>query len=199
MNAQAILIKIEEDAKETAGRIKADATARAEERKAASREKIEGMYQAMLAQAAREGDELEQRMLRMAELDARKALLQKKRALMDEAFERAAALLAELPNPEKRAYFQKQIVRCATGSETLRVGDRQAGWYDDAFIAEVNRALEGAGKPGKLVASGTPYPGCTGVVLLTGGAEVHCTMEAALEEARVYMEQQVAAELFTQA
>ena len=199
MNAQAILIKIEEDAKETAARVASDAQARAEEWKTASLEKIEGMYQAMLAQATREGDEMEQRMLRMAELDARKALLQKKRMLIDEAFTRAAARLSEMPASDLRAYFLRQTVRYAAGNETVMAGDTRAEWYDEAFVAEANQQLVTAGKQGMLKSSQERYPGCAGVVLAAGGAEIHCTLNAALDEARADLEQQVAATLFSQA
>ena len=81
MNADAILIKIEEDARQTAERMLSDAHAKVNALKAASREKIEEMHAAMLQKATADAAELEQRMLRMASLDERKALLVQKRDL----------------------------------------------------------------------------------------------------------------------
>lgn len=196
MNAQAILTRIEEDAREAAARVASEATARAAEWTAASRDKIEAMHQTMLAQANRDGDELEQRMLRMAELDQRKALLQKKRQLIDEAFAKAGAMMQATTAGEKRAFFLKQLVHLAEGGEMLMVGRRQSDWYDDAFIADANRALIATGKRGDLKFSTAPQPDCVGFILAANGTEIRCTFDALLEEARMKMEQQVAAELF---
>jgi len=198
MNAQAILEKIQEDAKTAAGRTLDDAQKMAEELKAASREKIEGMHRAMLSQAERDAAALEQRTLRMAELDARKELLGKKRALIDEAFALAGEKLAAASAGEKRAFFLKEIARCAAGNETLTVGAQSAEWFDDGFLADANAALEKAGKPGRLTLAEERRADCAGVILAANGAEVRCTFDALLEEARAGMEQDVAAELFGQ-
>ena len=196
MNAQAILDKIEEDAKTAAGRIEQDALAKAEEWKAASRERIEKTHQTMLAQAQKEADEVEQRMLRMAELDDRKALLQKKRALIERVFVMAGEKLAATNIAEKRAFFLQKLIRCANGDETLIFGADQADWIDDRFVADANAALMQAGKQGALKLSAERRPGCAGLVLVSKGAEMLCTFEAFLEEARTASEQQVANQLF---
>jgi len=198
MNAQAILSKIEEDANLTADRLLSDAQAKSAELKAASRDKIETMHQAMLAQAERDSKELEQRMQRMHELDERKALLGKKRELIDEAFALAGEQLAKAPAAEKRAFFLKQTVACAHGNETLIPGADAADWLDDAFVAEANAALAAAGKAGELALSGERRAGCTGVILATSGAEIRCTFDAYMEEARAELEQQVADILFAE-
>ncbi len=195
MNAQAILDKIGLDAQETAQRIAEEAKARCDQLKAASRTKIEAQHAAMLAQAQRDSDELAQRMTRMAELDDRKALLEKKRALIDAAFARAAEMLAATPVAEKRAFFLKQIVRFATGGEALAVSEN-AAWFDAAFLADANRALAEAGKPAGLTLAEDRPSGSEGITLRAGGAEVRCTVAVMLDEARAAMEQQVAAELF---
>ncbi len=196
MNAEAILVKIEEDARASAAQALADAQKKAEELKAASREKIEGMHKTMVSQAERDSEALGQRMLRMAELDDRKALLGKKRALIDEAFDLAYRRLTDAPAAEKRAFFLRQIAECAAGGETLIVGAQAADWFDAAFPAEANEALQKAGKPGKLTLAAGKREGCAGVVLSGGGAEIRCTFDALLEEARAGLEQQVATTLF---
>jgi vacuolar-type H+-ATPase subunit E/Vma4 len=196
MNAQAILVKIEEDAKESAAQILADARKKADALKAASQEKIEGMRKTMLYQAERDAEALEQRTLRMAELDDRKELLGKKRALIDEAFQTAGRLLASASAPERRAFFLKQIARAASGRENLALGADVADWFDDGFLADANAALQKAGKPGELTLSAERKAGCAGVILAANGAETRCTFDALLEEARAGLEQTVAAELF---
>ena len=195
MNAEAILNKIGEDAKETAERIESEAQARAAEWKAASRDRIEGMHATMVAQARKDGDELEQRLLRMSELEDRKALLQKKRELIDAAFARASEKLVATTASEKRAFFLRQILRFAAGDETLVIGAEHADWFDERFITEANKALVANGKPGRLAPSAEQRRGCIGLVLVSNGAEIPCTFGAFLEEARADMEQQVAADL----
>ena len=196
MNAQAILAKIEEDAKAGAAKTLDDAKVKADALKAASREKIEGMHAAMLSQAERDSAAMEQRMQRMAELDDRKELLAKKRTLMDEAFALAGEKLAAAPAKEKRAFFLKQVEQCAAGGETLIIGAEGAEWFDDGFAADANKALQQAGKEGGLTLSPEKRAGCAGFILAAKGAEVRCTFDALLEEARAGLEQQVAEVLF---
>lgn len=197
MNAQAILDQIREDARAQGEKILADAQAKASETKAASREKIEAMHQSMISQAEKESAEMEQRMLRMAELDERKELLQKKRGLMDEAFALASQKLRAMPKTDKRAFFLGQVEKAAQGNETLRVGAEGADWFDGGFVAEANQSLEKQGKPAGLrVDSAGAVPGATGVVLAAQGMEVHCTFEALLDTMRAELETQVANALF---
>ena len=198
MNAQAILSKIEEDANLTADKLLSDAQVKSTELKAASRDKIEAMHKAMLALAEHDSKELEQRMIRMHELDERKALLGKKRELIDEAFALAKDQLAKSPVARRRAFFLKQAVACANGNETLIPGADASDWFDDAFVAEINAALVAAGKPGGLVLGNERRAGCTGVILATRGSEIRCTFDANMEEARAELEHQVAGILFNE-
>lgn len=199
MNAQAIVSKIEQDAKQAAEQARSDAKAKADALKAASREKIEAMHQTMLAQAQQDSAALEQRLLRMAELDDRKELLGMKRALIDEAFTMAGQKLSAVSAAEKRTFFLKAVTRYASGTETLVIGAKDAHWFDDRFVADANAALTTEGKEGKLQLSKERRTDCEGVILLSGGAEINCTFEALLEEAHTGLEQQAAETLFGKA
>jgi len=199
MNAQAILVKIEEDAKASAAQTLSEAQKKADALKAASRARIEEMHKTMLSRAEKDSEALEQRTLRMAELDDRKELLAKKRALLDEAFALAKEKLQAASAEEKRAFFLAKTVRCAAGDETLIIGEIAAEWFDDGFLTDVNAALAKAGKSGKLTLADKRRAGCDGVILAAHGAEICCTFDALLEEARTGMEQQIAAELFGEA
>ena len=157
---------------------------------------MERAHEQMLTRAQRDGEELEQRMLRMAELDERKELLGKKRALIDEAFAAARKKLGALSAQEKRAFFLAQVVKSAEGDEALIVGAVGDDWFDDAFVAEANAALGKAGKPGKLALAAERRAGCEGLVLSAGGAENNCTFEALLDAIRSEAETRVAQILF---
>jgi vacuolar-type H+-ATPase subunit E/Vma4 len=195
MNAQAILDKIGQDAQEAALRMAGEATAKVAVLKSASRAKIESMHAATVAQAQRDSVELEQRTLRMAELEQRKAMLAQKRSLIDEAFARAGALMADMPPPEKRAFFVREVVRYARGGEVLAVS-LNAPWFDEAFLADVNAAMAALKKPADLTLAPERPQVDEGVILRQGGAEVHCTFAVLLNDARAQWEQQVAADLF---
>ncbi|MEG2253549.1 MAG: hypothetical protein RSC98_10940, partial [Clostridia bacterium] len=122
MNAQAILQKIEDDARASAMQAKADAEKKAEELTAASRAKVESMRAETVRQANAESVALAERMGRMAELDLRKQLLQKKRDVMNEAFAQAKAELCATAAKEARAFLLGQAVSAARGCETLIIG-----------------------------------------------------------------------------
>lgn len=196
MNAQPILEQIREDAQLAAEKIVADAQKKAAELKDASREKIEGMHAAMVSQAEKESSQLEERMLRMAELDERKELLQKKRDLMDEAFQLAKEKLKAMPADQKRAFFFGRATDAAQGGETLVIGSESGEWFDTAFVEDVSRALEKLGKAGGLTLGTEGRTGVTGVILVKGGAETHCTFETLLEAQRAQLETKVAETLF---
>lgn len=195
MNAQAILDKIAQDAQESAERLGSEASAKAAALKAESRSKIEAQHAATLAQAQRDSNELEQRMLRMEELEERKALLAAKRALLQDAFSRAGALLAAMPTAEKRAFFIREAARFASGNEALAVSEN-APWFDNAFLSDVNNALAAQGKPAKLTLGGECSGTDEGLILRHSGAEIRCTLRVLLEEARAKLEQEAAEALF---
>ena len=132
----------------------------------------------------------------VAELEDRKLLLGQKRKLIDRAFEQAYAKLLAAPAAERRTFFLRQVTAGAAGHETLAVGETACDWFDDGFLADANRSLAEKGKPGALTLAAKRVPGCAGVVLTTRGAEVRCTFEALIEEARAGLEQQVADTLF---
>ena len=74
MNAQPILNRIEQDARQTAAAMLRDAQARADAVHRAAEEKIEAERERTLEQARRDALDMDDRMQRMARLDGRKAL-----------------------------------------------------------------------------------------------------------------------------
>ncbi len=198
MDAQAILEKIEQDAKESAQRIAAEAEEKAKTMKLEAQMKIESLQKTMLAQADRECTQMEERMQRMADLDSRKEMLAQKRTVIDEAFAKAKEKLLATSAADRRAFYLKQVAACAAGTETLIVGADNADWVDDGFIADCNKALEAVGKPGKLQADKERRAGCAGIVLCQNGAEILITFDALLDEARAELEQSAAQTLFTE-
>ena len=193
MNAEAILNKIGEDARETADQLKADATRKAEELKSASRLKIQALHDQMVKQADAESKAQADRMRRMAELETRKQLLEKKRQVMDEAFALARKELCGQSKEKTRAFMMQSLADAAQGDERLLVGADGDGWFDQGFLDELNQKLSG-----KVTLAEGRAQNVTGAVLLRGGTEVYVTYESLLESARIRLETEIAQILFNE-
>ena len=86
MDVQGILNKIESDAREAAAQQLDEAKRRAQELREQGEARMRAEREAMERKADADAQELESRMLRMAELEDRKARLGAKRRVLDEAF-----------------------------------------------------------------------------------------------------------------
>lgn len=193
MNAQAILQKIEDDAHKTVEQLEQDAQRRSEELNKASADKVQTMHDQLIRQAQAEGEALKDRMRRMAELDMRKQLLQKKQQVMDEAFEAARTELCHQPAQATRAFMLDCLAKAAQGDEALLVGADNDGWFDAGFISELNSRINGS-----ITAAEGRREGVTGAILVRGGTEVHATYESILSGARINMETEIARILFNE-
>ena len=130
------------------------------------------------------GDEMcirdrDDRMQRMAELDARKALLREKRVVLDEAFALALKKMQAMPAAQAKRYAMAVLLDVARGDETL-IADADSTWCDAAFVREANAALAAAGREGKLRLSGEKRALGGGFLLVRGGMEVNCSFEVSI-------------------
>lgn len=196
MNAQAILDKILEDAKENASAVLKDANDRAGAMRKATEERIASARAKTEVRAREDAQAAAVRMARMAELDERKLLLKDKREMMQRAFSMALDKMKAMPPKQARAFLLATLTELADGEEELIVGAESDGWMDDSFLNQANAALTAAGKPGKLTLAKEKRPGVCGVILARHDTEIHCTYQALLDSRRLEMEAQVAQTLF---
>ena len=196
MNAQAILDKILQDAKESASATLRDADDRAKEMEAAADKRIAAARAKTEAQARQDAEAATARMQRMAELDERKLLLADKRRMMDRAFELALAKMKAMPAKQARAFLLDALTELAEGGETLIVGVDNDGWMDDQFLQDANAALAAKGKTAALTLGSEKRKGVSGLILAKHDTEINCTYEAFLTSERLEMEAQVAQTLF---
>jgi len=196
MDAQAILTKIETDAKDAAETVCKDAREKAKTMTLEAQQNREMLNSTMLAQAEQECTQMEERMHRMADLDDRKELLKRKREVIDEAFALAKEKLQETKPKDRRAFYLRKVAEFASGEETLIIGKDDADWFDDAFLADANKALKAAGKPGALTLQKERMEGCAGAILAHKGAQVRISFDSLLDEARAALEQDAARALF---
>ena len=152
MNADAILKRIEQDARQSAEATMDDARKRAEALSAAGVKSFPRGRTRRWAQARKDALALDDRLQRMAELDARKALLAEKRRVLDEAFALALEKMRKMPAARAKEFALRTLLESAQGDETV-AADKDSAWLDDAFIAEANKALAASGREGKLTLS----------------------------------------------
>lgn len=195
MNAEAITSKILEDARAQAAAALGEAQRKADDLRRWDEAAIEEKRQQSEAQADRQAAEMRDRMLRMAELDQKKALLSVKRQVIDLAFADALERMAAMGAEQKREYIEKLLLASAQGGEELIPSAEDKALFDPAFMARLNAQLQKAGKAAVTLSSqDRPLGG--GFVLKQGGLEINCAFSAVLSQARSALEAEVAAVLF---
>lgn len=195
MNAEAITAKILEDARAQAAAALSEAQHKADDLRRRDEAAIEQKRQESEVQADRQAAELRDRMLRMAELDQKKALLSVKRQVIDLAFADALQRMAAMGADQKKDYIEKLLLDSAQGGEELIPSGEDKALFDPAFMARLNAQLQKAGKAA-VTLSGQTRPLGGGFVLKQGGLEINCAFSAVLSQARSALEAEVAGVLF---
>lgn len=193
MQAQPLFQKIEDDARQAAAQILANAREKAQAVSNAADQDIAVLRQRNAQRIEQDAEELRLRMQRMDELEGRKALLAHKRTVLDEAFASALQQLQALPPADMRAFFLDKLVATAQGGEAVLSGAQ--GGMDQGMVDEANQLLAKQGKPAGLVLSPDTVPGM-GFALLRDGIQVVCTFDRLVSDARMGLETEIAAILF---
>ena len=193
MQAQPLFQKIEDDARQAAAQILANAREKAQAVSNAADQDIAVLRQRNAQRIEQDAEELRLRMQRMDELEGRKALLAHKRTVLDEAFASALQQLQALPSADMRAFFLDKLVATAQGGEAVLSGAQ--GGMDKGMVDEANQLLAKQGKPAGLVLSPDTVPGM-GFALLRDGIQVVCTFDRLVNDVRMGLETEIAAILF---
>ena len=192
MDVTPLSAKIEENARKITEGLLSEARARVVDIQSACDAQVDALQDETARQAKVDGDKLDENLRRLQALENRKNLLQIKRGLLDEAFSSALSLLRGLPKEEMRRLMLEQTVQAAQGDEQVAAGSINDDFYGPDFIAEANRLLTAAGKPGLLRDAGHKHEGVCGLVLQSPGTQTFCTMEMLLQEKRTGLEPEVA-------
>lgn len=196
MNAEAILKRIEDDAKKLSADILNDAKSKVNQMQYNSHLKVEKLKFKAEKMAEVESDEIRKQLQSMNDLEYKKYLLQQRRSLIDEAFIQAKDKIKSLPLNEISNKVVGIIVKQAEGGETLYVGANQADWLSDALFNDINNKLKAQNKLA-LIKGDKQIENATGAVLVKEGVELNCTIESLLDYLRVDIERDVAERLFT--
>lgn len=192
MDVHPLIAKIEENARVTADSLLSEARARVQDLQRSTDEELQRTQEESDKRARQDALKLEESLRRLQALNGRKDLLERKRGLISQAFDLALERLRAQPTQKLREYLMGQLVAGAAGIEEVTPGDVNPGFFDESFLKEANAALEKAGKPGRLRATGGTRPGVCGLILTLPGSESHLTMETLLLQKRESLEADVA-------
>ena len=196
-NIEKITGKILADAQAEADRIAAEAEARCRE----IEEKSEADAQEAYWQAVRLGTDKakvrRERLMSVAELEAKKQILRAKQELVTAAFTHAADKLRQLP---QEAYVSLLAMMAAAASETGReeivLSARDRETVGAAIVSQANAALADKGAAAGLTLSQDTRETGGGLILRNGNIEMNCTFDAVVNERKNEMTAPVARVLF---
>ena len=197
MKADAILKRIDENAKDVSSSILKEANLKAAQIQRDSHLRVEKLREQSKALAQHEANEVRKQMESIGELEFKKYLLVQKRSMLNETFDLAEHKLKQLPTSVVRKKVVAMILSQAQGGEELLLGKNAPEWFDESVFAGINTALEKQGKAA-LRLSAESAGACTGAVLLQRGIANNCSLEAILTYIRSDIENEVAAALFQQ-
>jgi V/A-type H+-transporting ATPase subunit E len=197
MGVERVTGKIATDAEGRAHELAARAERRREEILAEAREearRVEDETTRLGNAAEREESE---RLVALATLENRKALLEKKRSLIEQAFEEAVDHLALQEKNVYQEMIRAILLRVAeTGQEEMMISRDDRSRLDQTFINDVNAALAGNGKKARITLSGETVPIRGGFLLRSGRRETDCSLDALLDTVREDLEVEISQFLF---
>jgi V/A-type H+-transporting ATPase subunit E len=144
--------------------------------------------------SAEKAREEKERVLASANLEIRKAMLEQKQKLMDEAFKSAVNHLRQKSKKEYVALIERLLVQSVeTGAEEVIVGKADKDIIDSKVIASANKKLRDRGN---LTLSKTVGSMTGGFILRRGKVDVNLSFDGLIELARESLESEVAKILF---
>lgn len=192
--ADKVVAKILKEAEKESAQILEAAREEAERIATSSSQKFLRISQNAKQLAEERALEEKERILASANLDIRKAILERKQMLMDEAFRSAMLHLRQKNTKEYVTLIEKLLLGAVeSGTEEVIVGEADRGIINAEVIARVNKRL---GRRGNLTLSETPGSMTGGFVLRHGKIDTNLSFDGLIELAREGLETEVAKILF---
>ncbi|HHV19583.1 MAG TPA: V-type ATP synthase subunit E [Thermoanaerobacterales bacterium] len=189
--------RILEEAREEKQKLVENAQAQARDIKAKYEHKAKEMFNDILDKAGKDAEEKKRRILSMAQLENRKALLQAKQQIIDEVFEEAKAKIKKLPDENYQTLIADMLIKSAiTGNEEVVISEHDKNRITQDFLAKVNKTLNDSGKQGNLKISKTPGRMIGGFILKSEDLEVNNTFDSLINMEREELETEIAKILF---
>lgn len=186
-----------EEAQEEKQKLLENARVQAQDIRAKYKNKAEEILNDILEKANRAAEEKKRRILSMAQLENRKALLQAKQQIIDEVFEKAKAKLKNMSDEDYRNLIAEMLLKSVvTGNEEVVISEDDKNRITPDFIKKINEKLKSMGKLGNLRISETPGKMIGGLILKSEDMEINCTFDSLINMEREELETEIAKILF---
>ncbi|WP_213975615.1 V-type ATP synthase subunit E [Tepidanaerobacter acetatoxydans] len=186
-----------EEAQEEKQKLLENARVQAQDIRAKYKNKAEEILNDILEKANRAAEEKKRRILSMAQLENRKALLQAKQQIIDEVFEKAKAKLKNMSDEDYRNLIAEMLLKSVvTGNEEVVISEDDKNRITPDFIKKINEKLKSMGKQGNLRISETPGKMIGGLILKSEDMEINCTFDSLIKMEREELETEIAKILF---
>lgn len=197
MSLEKIIQRIQRDAQGEIDKIKDNASATVNEIIKKAEADAEALKVSLLEDANKEAEQHKQRIVSMAKLDLRKALLEEKQNAIDASFHEAMDSLLKMDHNKYRKMLTEMIItNVVTGEEEIILSKRDKGRLGDNFVKEINRQLSKQNKKGNLTISKDTYEILGGFVLRRGSVELNSSFESLFKSSRDDLESEVSKALF---
>ena len=189
-----ILSRIDGDTQSQLDRVNAEAQEKADAITAQYRAQSEREAAELDARSRRAAAEREERLVSVAQMEARKVLLAARQQMVDQAFDRALSKLCALPDGEYVETVAQLLLQAAPDGRGQVIFAPET--RERIGAAAVARANELLGEKGKLTLSPETRPMRGGFLLSNGSVEVNGTFETLVRLRRGELAGEVARELF---
>ena len=185
-----IIAHIRSDAKEQSDAI----LAQAEQQCASIRSDYEAQAKELYKERIRVGvNSCQDRVDRIARMEAKKGVLALKQQMVGEAFDKAFDMLVSMPEAEYTTFLAKLAAKAsATGDEEVVLNARDRAAVGEKVVSAANALIPN----GKLTLSADTGAFAGGLILRRGSVEANCTVELLIELARGEMSSDIAKVLF---
>lgn len=192
-----IIAQIQSEAKEKADGI----IAAAEEKAAAIYAEYEAnakkSFEEKLAAGEKEAMEAEAGVKRLASMEARKAVLGEKQALVAKAFDDAAASIVSMPEDKYVPFLAGLAAKASETGDELIVFNEKDSAIADKVLEQANGLLKAMGKKAELKAAGDKGSFKGGILVRRDSIDVNCTVEVIIDSCRECLSAEVAKVLFS--
>ncbi|MBN2167871.1 MAG: V-type ATP synthase subunit E [Actinobacteria bacterium] len=174
MPIEELVTRIIRDANIKAGEFKRKVGAERERILSEAEKEADEIFDKQYSTLKRDAGEEKRRKITMAQMEARKGLLEEKQKLIDEVFERTIQALLGMPSGDYLKMLVRMLVSNAAdkgGEIILSAEDRER--FGRELIAEANSRLEESGKSTRFVLSDETRDLKGGFIIRSGGLEIN--------------------------
>lgn len=197
MSIESIVEKIIEDTKKASSEVRQRASNEVKIWEEKAEREVQGIMDAARERAARSARERKQRMISIADLEARKEFLQAKQEVIEEAFGRAIEKILSLDTQAYGAFLISLILQAdPEGHEEILFNERDRERFGDGWINQLHNRLKQSKRKGEMRIAEETRSIQGGAILRRGRKEINCSLESVIVSKRNELETTVARILF---